>query len=100
MNSQFSLCTNDDDDDFSIYFILSLLFIFFSQSSQATFHEQHFESALDFGEDIFMPGEGEDVDEEFNGISHLFDDWNESESRLYNNCQVSYYFMNEFFYPL
>lgn len=49
------------------------------QSSQATFHEQHLESALDFGED-FMIDEGDDVDEDINGIQHLFDEWSDGEN--------------------
>ncbi|CRK97337.1 CLUMA_CG010730, isoform A [Clunio marinus] len=47
------------------------------QSSQATFHEQHLENALDFGED-FIIDDTDDVDEDINGIQHLFDEWNES----------------------
>jgi hypothetical protein len=46
------------------------------QSSQTAFHEQHLESALDFGDDIF--DDTDDVDEDINGIQHLFDEWNES----------------------
>lgn len=49
------------------------------QSSQATFHEQHLENALDFGED-FIIDDTDDVDEDINGIQHLFDEWNESKS--------------------
>jgi hypothetical protein len=49
------------------------------QSSQATFHETHFgENALDFGDD-FLIDDPDEVDEDINGIQHLFDEWNESE---------------------
>ncbi|CAH1719545.1 unnamed protein product [Chironomus riparius] len=50
-----------------------------SQSSQTAFQEQHLENALDFGEDLMMIDDTDDVDEDINGIQHLFDEcWNDS----------------------
>lgn len=57
------------------------------QSSQATFHEQHLESGLDFGDDLMMIDDTDDVDEDINGIQHLFDEWNESKLSVDSDCE-------------